>query len=83
MSGPVNVCSPNACTNAEFTAALAAALHRPAFIPMPEFVVRAVFGEMGEELLLASQSVVPRKLLDSGFVFQLPGIREACAAAVA
>ncbi len=80
--GPVNACSPEGATNAQFVAALAGALHRPAFIPMPEFVVRAVFGEMGEETLLASQRAVPRRLLDTGFVFKFPGIREACVEAL-
>jgi NAD dependent epimerase/dehydratase family enzyme len=49
---------------------------------MPEFVVRAVFGEMGEETLLASQRAIPKKLLESGFVFSLPSIAEACRAAL-
>jgi NAD dependent epimerase/dehydratase family enzyme len=80
--GPVNACSPQPATNAQFVAALAGALHRPAFIPMPEFVVRAVFGEMGEETLLASQRAAPRKLLDTGFVFQYPGIGQACVEAL-
>ena len=78
LAGPVNVVSPQPATNADFVAALAGALHRPAFIPMPEFVVRAVFGEMGEETLLASQKAAPKKLADTGFTFEHPGIREAC-----
>ncbi len=78
LAGPVNVVSPQPATNADFVAALAGALHRPAFIPMPEFVVRAVFGEMGEETLLASQKAAPKRLADTGFTFEHPGIREAC-----
>ena len=79
----MNVCSPNAATNADFTAALAAALCRPAVVPMPEFAVRAVFGEMGEEILLGSQKAVPKKLLGSGFVFKRADIYDACREAVA
>lgn len=82
LEGPVNVCSPNPVTNKEFVAAFAAALHRPALIPMPEVAVKAVFGEMGEETLLASQRAQPTKLSAAGFRFQQPDIASAIAAAL-
>ena len=72
LRGPVNVVSPNPVTNAEFTRTLAAAIHRPAIFPMPAFAVRLIFGQMGNELWLASQRVSPAKLVESGYRFQFP-----------
>jgi uncharacterized protein (TIGR01777 family) len=82
LSGPVNACAPNPVRNADFVAALAAAMGRPAILPMPELAVRAIFGEMGEETLLVSQRGVPAKLQGSGFKFNHPEIREAMVAAL-
>jgi uncharacterized protein (TIGR01777 family) len=77
LRGPVNFVSPNPVTNTEFTRTLASALSRPAIFPMPSFAARLVFGQMGEELLLASQRVEPAKLVASGYVFQKPDLRTA------
>jgi uncharacterized protein (TIGR01777 family) len=77
LRGPVNVVGPNPLTNAEFTKTLASVLSRPAILPMPAFAARLVFGQMGDELLLASQRVEPSKLLASGYVFQKPQLRGA------
>jgi uncharacterized protein (TIGR01777 family) len=82
LSGPVNVCSPAPARNADFIRALAGALGRPAIVPLPEFAVRAVFGEMGQETLLVSQRAVPKKLEAAGFRFKYTDIRDAMAAAV-
>jgi uncharacterized protein (TIGR01777 family) len=70
LSGPVNAVSPAPVTNAEFTRALARALRRPAWLPMPAGVVKLVFGEMGCETLLAGARVRPARLLESGFAFR-------------
>jgi len=70
LRGPTNAVAPAAVTNAVFTKALGAALHRPTVLPMPAFAVRMLFGEMGEELLLASTRVIPARLLASGFFFK-------------
>lgn len=72
LMGPVNVVAPKAATNAEFTRALGQALSRPTIFPMPAFAARLAFGEMGDELLLSSTRVEPRKLLSSGYTFQHP-----------
>jgi uncharacterized protein (TIGR01777 family) len=77
LRGPINVVGPNPLTNAEFTKTLASVLSRPALFPMPAFAARLVFGQMGDELLLASQRVEPAKLLASGYVFQKPDLRAA------
>ena len=70
LAGAVNLVAPSPVSNAEFCKTLAGVLHRPAILPMPAFVVRLVFGQMGDELLLASQRVEPAKLTASGFSFQ-------------
>lgn len=70
--GPVNMVSPDTVTNEEFTKALASALNRPAFIPLPELAARAVFGEMADELLLSSARAVPVKLTELGYNFRSP-----------
>jgi uncharacterized protein (TIGR01777 family) len=79
LTGPVNVTSPSPVTNAEFTAALAAALHRPAVLRVPAAVVGLTLG--GDALdLLASARVMPRKLLGAGYEYRYPRLAEALAA---
>jgi uncharacterized protein (TIGR01777 family) len=74
LSGPVNTVAPKAVTNAQFTTALGAALHRPAIVPVPAFALRLAFGQMADEALLASVRVVPEKLNSAGFQFADPEI---------
>ena len=77
LSGPVNLVAPHSSTNREFTRALARALGRPAWFPLPEFAARIVIGEMASELMCSSQRVVPRKLQASGYSFRFEDLREA------
>src|SRR5712671_5753584 len=70
MQGAVNMVAPKPVRNEEFARTLASVLSRPAIFPMPVFAVKTVFGEMGEELLLASQNVEPGKLISSGYPFR-------------
>lgn len=72
LSGPVNVSAPNPVTNAQFSHTLGEVLHRPALTTVPEFAVKLMFGEMGEETLLSGQRVVPRRLKDAAFTFDFP-----------
>lgn len=74
ISGPVNFVSPQPVTNYAFVKALGQILHRPTVLTVPGVVVKTLFGEMGEELLLAGQRVEPQKLLKSGFQFHYPEI---------
>jgi len=69
ISGPVNLVSPGAVTNREFTRALAHALSRPAFFRVPGRLARIVFGEAADELLLSSARVCPKRLMEAGFSF--------------
>lgn len=68
ISGPVNMTAPNPVTNAEFTAQLGAALHRPTPWVIPVFAVRAVLGEFAGEVL-GGQRALPQVLLGAGYRF--------------
>jgi len=76
VSGPLNFCAPNPTRNRELAKALGEVLGRPAIMPAPAFLVRAVLGEFGN-VLLDSQRTVPDRLLSHGFKFQYPDIRSA------
>jgi len=83
LVGPCNACAPNPVPNRAFVQALGRAMHRPALLPLPEAVVRTIFGEMGEETLLASQRAMPELLASTGFRFEYPTIDGALAATLA
>jgi uncharacterized protein (TIGR01777 family) len=82
VTGPINATAPTLVTNAEFTQALARALHRPAMFPMPGFMLKLIMGEFGE-IVLASQKVIPAVAQRTGYSFQHPEIGPALAAIVA
>lgn len=77
LHGPVNVVGPYVSTNRDFTKGLAAVLDRPAFLRVPAILLRAVSGKMANAVLLASARVEPRRLLDTGYVFQYPELEGA------
>lgn len=70
LSGVFNLVSPGAVTNADFTNALAKVLKRPAFFHIPAWILRTLFGELADALLLSSARVNPTRLLQSGFSFK-------------
>lgn len=76
QSGIYNVTAPRPVTNAEFTATLAHALGRPAFLHIPAAILKLAMGEMSA-LLLDSQRVVPTRLLEARFKFQSRTLEEA------
>jgi uncharacterized protein (TIGR01777 family) len=76
ISGPVNVSSPNAVSNSEFTAALGKALRRPAFFFVPEIALRITQGEV-TDAVLASVRMQPDVLINSGFEFDHPDLKSA------
>lgn len=78
LAGPVNLTAPAPAPNIEVIRALAAALHRPAFVPAPALALRIVLGEFADDIL-SSQRVVPEQLLGSGFTFQHPTLESAAA----
>lgn len=77
LSGPVNIVAPRGVMNAEFTKTLGRVLSRPTIFPMPRFAARLAFGEMADELLLASQHVVPQRLQESRYEFRFPNLEGA------
>jgi hypothetical protein len=72
MHGPINAVSPTPVTNRDFSKSLAQALSRPAAFALPAFAARIAFGQMADEVLLASARVSPERLLQSEFRFQFP-----------
>lgn len=77
ITGPVNVTSPNPCMQKEFAKTYAKSLHRPLLLWTPAFIIRVLFGEMGDTLINHGQKVIPKRLLDAGFEFQWPTIEMA------
>jgi uncharacterized protein (TIGR01777 family) len=73
LTGAFNATAPEPVTNALFTRALGRALHRPAVLPVPEWVLRLLLGE-GAELLCEGQRVLPARLQEAGFEFAYPDI---------
>jgi len=82
VAGPVNLTGPEEATNERFTRALAAAVGRPAPFVVPAFALRAVLGQMAEEMILTGPRARPGVLLDNGFAFRHNGIDEALSAAL-
>jgi uncharacterized protein (TIGR01777 family) len=76
LTGPINLVSPNAVSNETFAKTLATILHRPSLFPLPTFMVKWLFAQMGEELLLASSHVYPTKLLQAGFKFEYASLEK-------
>lgn len=83
ISGPVNLTAPAPVTNAEFTRALGNSMGRPAPWTVPGFALRAMLGELADEMALTGQRVIPAVLEKHDFPFQHPSIDAALAAAVA
>ncbi len=82
VSGPLNLCAPEAVTNAEFTQKLAAALHRPAFFHAPAFALKLLLRGMADEMLLSGQRVIPRVATEMGYDFVHPTLPGALSALV-
>ncbi len=76
ISGPLNGCSPQPVTNAEFTRALARAVHRPAFFTIPRFALKLALGEMSS-FLFDSLRVTPAAAQETGFHFEHANLVEA------
>jgi uncharacterized protein (TIGR01777 family) len=76
IHGPVNVTSPNPLTNKEFGKALGRAMNRPSVMPVPAFALRLAIGEVASTVLDGLRAI-PRRLLETGFVFRFPEIDSA------
>ena len=82
IAGPVNLTTPHPVTNAEFTSALAAAVHRPGLLFLPEPALKLALGGVSSDIL-ASARVMPRRLEAAGYRFRFPGLPAALAAELA
>ncbi len=78
LEGPVNLSAPEPARNVEITRALGRQVRRPTVLPAPAFALRIVLGEFAGEIL-ASQRMVPQRLLESGFDFRHPRLEAAAA----
>jgi hypothetical protein len=84
LRGPVNLTAPFPVSNAEFSATLARAVHRPAVLPVPAFALRAALGrQMADEMVLSGARVVPARLQAAGYTFAHPNLDEALASVLA
>lgn len=77
LRGVFNLTAPAPVPNLEFVQTVGSVLHRPAIVPVPEFVLTALFGEMAQATILDGQRVSPSRLLSSGFEFQHSSLRDA------
>lgn len=77
MRGPFNLTAPNPVQQKEFAETLGKAMDKPSWLPVPAFVLEASMGQMAKETVLASQRVIPDKLLDAGFEFVFTRLDEA------
>lgn len=77
ISGAVNLTAPNPVSHKLFAKTLGHILHRPSLFSIPEWVIYKIFGQMGKEILLSSTQAVPKKLLDSGYIFKYPELKDA------
>ena len=77
LTGAFNITSPYPVSQKEFSQDLAKTMHRPLLLKMPAFMIKLLFGEMGECLLLKGQRVFPKRLLDAGFEFRYPKLMNA------
>jgi len=77
LSGPVNAVAPNPVTQAEFARTLARVLRRPLGPPAPAALLRALFGELADAVLLTGQRVRPGRLILSGYEFRHITLEEA------
>jgi len=82
VSGPVNGTAPNPVPNKVFATKLGKVLNRPAFIPLPAFVLKLLMGEMGEELLLSGHRAVPEKISNAGYSFIYENLEPALSAVI-
>ena len=74
--GPVNVTAPNPATNRAFSKALGRVLGRPAFVPVPAFALKLLYGDMAK-VVITGANVVPGRLEELGYRFRHPDLEPA------
>jgi uncharacterized protein (TIGR01777 family) len=77
LKGAFNLTAPQPVTMKEFSKTLGKVMHRPVWFNAPAFAARLAFGEMANEMLLAGQKVLPKRLLNTGFDFKYTNVKQA------
>ena len=75
--GTFNLTAPEAILSKKFYTIFGKTMHRPSVFPMPGFMLRLMLGEIADELLLTSNRVVPKRLLEAGYKYSFPDLSEA------
>lgn len=77
LTGAYNICAPDPVAQKDFARLFAQALHRPLFLRTPQWVIRLLFGEMGNSLINQGQRVAGKKIIEAGYRFQYPDLKAA------
>ncbi len=77
LKGAFNLTAPQPVRMKEFSKILGKVIHRPVWFNAPAFAARLAFGEMANEMLLAGQKVLPKRLLNTGFHFKYTNVKQA------
>lgn len=77
VSGAFNLTAPNPVTMKIFAKTLGKSINKPSWLHVPAFVIKLLMGQMGKEMLLNGQQVVPKKLMEAGFTFRFTEVDEA------
>ncbi len=77
LHGVFNLTAPEPATNEELCSLIARMMRRKSWLPIPPIALRIALGKMADELLLTSQRVLPKKLMESGFKFNFPTLADA------
>jgi len=77
LSGAFNLTAPQSVIMKDFYRTLGKVLNRPSWFHVPDFILKIIFGEMADEMLLVSQKVYPKRLLQAGFEFKYPDLESA------
>ncbi len=77
ITGAINLSAPESVRLSDFCIVLGKVLHRPSWLPVPEFALRLMLGEMTHPLLFQGQKIIPKKLLEAGFKFRYPNLENA------
>ncbi|PKP52860.1 MAG: TIGR01777 family protein [Bacteroidetes bacterium HGW-Bacteroidetes-1] len=74
--GPFNLVAPNPVRQENMAKAIGKALKRPSWMPVPDFILKLILGEMADEMLLRGTRALPLKLISKGFTFTFPAIEQ-------
>ncbi|MGD0590798.1 MAG: TIGR01777 family oxidoreductase [Bacteroidota bacterium] len=77
IAGAINLSAPEFVRLSDFCRVLGKVLHRPSWLPVPEYALRLILGEMAKPLLFQGQKIIPKKLLETGFKFRYPNLENA------